>query len=123
VQAAHILRLDAQEDRDRRPRPELEPLRSALDETLTTVEARLRALPDEPPAPGPPPDLRGLYRDAQRRWGRDPDALALLAELDELVDAANGLAAAAGMAPDDPDEGGARAPSASARISAHDHLP
>jgi hypothetical protein len=39
----------------------------------------------------------------QRQWRDDPEAHALADELDEIVDAANGLAAVAGLDPDGDD--------------------
>jgi uncharacterized membrane protein YccC len=94
IQAAHVLRLDAQEDRPRPPLPGLAPLAHDLDATLSSVEASMRARPDAPP-PGPGlPDLRGRYLALERtipdEYAGDPEEL--LAELDEIVDAANGLA-------------------------------
>jgi uncharacterized membrane protein YccC len=97
VQAAHVLRLDAQDERDRRPQPGLRPLQDGIDEVLGDVEASLRARPQQEPAPRELPDIRARFEDFQRACGDDPDALALLGELDEIVDAANGLAAAAGL--------------------------
>jgi Fusaric acid resistance protein-like len=101
MQSAHVLRLDVQEKRRRRARPEIEPFQLALNQLLQMVEERLRALPAENPAAAPLPDLRGAFRKAQRAWGDDPDTRALTTELDEIVDAANGLAAAAGLRPDE----------------------
>jgi len=103
VLAAHVLRLDAQEDRGRRPLPALEPLASDLDAVLGTVDATLRAVPDGPPAGPPLPDLRAGYAELERTAPKDPDGAAMLIELDEIVDAANGLAALAGLEPDDAD--------------------
>ena len=98
VQAAHVLRLDAQDERERRPQPGLRPLQDGIDEILEEVEASLGARPQQEPhaarASRHPRTLRDLRR---RESGQDDDALALLAELDEIVDAANGLAAAAGL--------------------------
>ncbi len=97
VQAAHVLRLDAQDERERRPQPELQPLQEGLDEVLAQVEASLRARPQREPTPHELPDVRARFDAFRRARGDDPDALALVAELDEMVDAANGLAAAAGL--------------------------
>ena len=97
VRAAHVLRLDAQEERGRRPVPALKPLAADLDTLLESVDATLRGDADGP-APAPPlPDLRAGYAELERTAPHDPDGLALLGELDELVDAANGLAALAGI--------------------------
>ena len=110
VQAAHVLRLDAQEERNRRPVPGLAPLAPGLD------TARRPSTPRCGPSGGPlapPPSPRGrrgadgvsseraatfpIYAgattrssDAAARYAADPEGLLL--DLDELVDAANGLA-------------------------------
>ena len=97
VQAAHVLRLDAQDERERRPQPGLQALQEGIDEVLEEVEASLRARPQQEPAAHELPDIRALFEAFQRACGDDADALALLAELDEMVDAANSLAAAAGL--------------------------
>lgn len=99
VQAAHVLRLDAQETRDRSPLPTLAPLAGDIDRLMKLVETELK---DEHHArPGAPalPDLRADYADFERSSARDSDGLALLAELDEIVDAANGLASLVGLEP------------------------
>jgi hypothetical protein len=57
------------------------------------------------PAPAPAlPDLRASYDALERTAPGDPDGVALLSELDEIVDAANGLAALAGLESIDRDE-------------------
>ena len=43
IQAAHVLRLDVQEDRHRAPMPALAPLAENLDELLGLVERRIAA--------------------------------------------------------------------------------
>jgi uncharacterized membrane protein YccC len=101
IQSVHVLRLDVQEDRPRRPRAEIGPVQSALNELLQMVEDRLRALPAETAPAAPLPDLRGSFWTAQRAWRDGPEARALANELDEIVDAANGLAAVAGLRPDE----------------------
>ncbi|MGA9859640.1 MAG: FUSC family protein, partial [Solirubrobacteraceae bacterium] len=98
IQAAHVIRLDAQDDRaERRPFPELEALRADLRELLTRVEAELRDRPHEAGDEAPLPDLRAAYVGFAHKSGTDAEAQALLAELDEIVDAANSLAAVAGI--------------------------
>jgi uncharacterized membrane protein YccC len=94
VQAAHVLRLDVEEDRPRAPLPEVEPLARGLDLVLSTAEATLRARPDERPSPRDLPDLRARYLAFEQTVPDDyeGDAEGLLVELDEIVDAANGLA-------------------------------
>jgi uncharacterized membrane protein YccC len=104
VQAAHVLRLDAQDERDRHPQPGLQPLQEGIDEVLEAVEASLRARPQQEPTPRELPDIRARFEAFQQECGGDADALALLAELDEIVDAANGLAAAAGLEGSDEDD-------------------
>jgi uncharacterized membrane protein YccC len=97
IQAAHVLRLEAQDERDRRPLPELEPMRTDLDELLETIETTFRALPDDAAGGDPLPDLRQRYDEIQRSLRGAPWTQEVLAELDEIVDAADGLAAAAGL--------------------------
>jgi len=106
VQAAHVLRLDAQEERDRRPVPALAPLATGVDELLATVDTAVRdgANGDSSGTPAPAvPDLRARYDALERAAPHDADGEALLLDLDELVDAANGLAAVAGLESEDPD--------------------
>ena len=97
VQAAHVLRLDVQDEREHRPQPELTPLQDGIDAVLEEVEASLRARPQQEPTPHELPDVRARFEAFQRASADDPDALALVAELDEIVDAANSLAAATGL--------------------------
>jgi uncharacterized membrane protein YccC len=97
VQTAHVLRLDVQDDREHRPHPGLEPLRSDIDELLGDVEDSMRARPHQDPAPRELPDIRRRYESLERAGGHDRESHALLAQLDEMVDAANSLAAAAGL--------------------------
>jgi hypothetical protein len=92
-----VLRLDVQDERERRPQPGLHPLQAGIDEVLEVVEASLRARPQQEPTPRQLPDIRARFEAFQREAGDDADALGLLAELDEIVDAADGLAAAAGL--------------------------
>ena len=98
TQAEHVLRLEVQDDRPGSPLPALEPLAADLDAVLSTVEAAIRARPDEQPAPGPRlPDLRARYRDLARAAPVQARRQGLLDELDEIVDAANSLASVAGL--------------------------
>ena len=98
IQAAHILRLDVQEDRPRPPLPGLAPLAHDLDVALASVEASLRARPQAPqtadPGLGVDLNLRGDYLAFERtvppEYAGDPEGL--VGELDEIVDAVNGLA-------------------------------
>lgn len=99
IQAAHVVRIDAQDDRDRRPIPQLEPLGAGIDQLLTAVETAMRAKPDESPPTQRLPDLRALYdelRQASHQGEGEPSWL--LIELDEIVDAADGLASQTGLA-------------------------
>ena len=93
VQAAHVLRLDAQEDRAHRPLPALAALAGDLDALLSTVEATLTVGPDDRPAPPTLPNLRARYLAFERSARGDGRAEGTSAEVDELVDAANSLAA------------------------------
>jgi hypothetical protein len=97
VQAAHVLRLDAEDERRRRPLPALAPLATDLDTLLGSVDAGFRAGTDKPPPATALPDLRARYAALERAAPENPDRAALLTELDEIVDAANGLAALAGL--------------------------
>jgi uncharacterized membrane protein YccC len=97
VQATHVLRLDAQDERERHPQPELRPLQAGIDEVLAEVQASLRDRPQQEPMAHELPDVRARFEAFQRASGDDADALALLAELDEMVDAANSMAAAVGL--------------------------
>jgi uncharacterized membrane protein YccC len=108
TQAAHLLRLDAQEAADPHPRPALAPLSDQIDGLLKNIETALTSSPDGgTPAPALP-DLRARYADFERTLDRDRDrgSAALLAELDEIVDAANSLATLVGLDPVDADEPG-----------------
>jgi len=115
IQSVHVLRLDVQDDQPRRPCPEIGPLQSSLNELLQIVEDRLRALPAESARADPLPDLRGHFWTARRAWGDGPEARALANELDEIVDAANGLAAVAGLRPDEDEPAPASTPHATHR--------
>ncbi|MGH2859011.1 MAG: FUSC family protein [Solirubrobacteraceae bacterium] len=107
IEAVHVLRLDAQEDREREPLPSLEPLRSDLRTLLATAEQSLRAgAHADGSAPADLPDLRADHGAFARGCAQRPEATALLDSLDEIVDAANGLAVAAGLRIDaDPGDG------------------
>ncbi|HUA05152.1 MAG TPA: FUSC family protein [Solirubrobacteraceae bacterium] len=97
VQAVHVLRLDAQEERTRRPVPALAPLATDLDTLLADVDETFRSRPDGPSPAFTLPDLRERYDELERAGPHDADTEALLTELDEIVDAANGLASLAGL--------------------------
>ncbi len=99
VQAAHVLRLDAEADPERRPLPSLAPLESDIDDLLSVAQARLQNGLADLDAPAALPDLRAGFNAFERDCPRDADGIALLAELDEIVDAANGLATLAGLDP------------------------
>lgn len=97
IQAAHVLRLDVQEDRERLPLPALGPLAEDVDRQLGTVADWLRSVPQEPLQIARLPDLRADYAEFAPQCPRDPGGAALLVEIDEIVDAANSLAALAGL--------------------------
>ncbi len=97
VQAVHVVRLDAEDEHERRPRPELTAFTSGVDELLSAVERALRGEDAGPGAESQLPDLRMAYEVFERACPRDEDSAALLAELDEIVDAADGLAAVLGL--------------------------
>ena len=68
-----------------------------LDELLETIEMTFRARPDNAAGGDPLPDLRERYDEIQPSRRGAPWTRQVLAELDEIVDAADGLAAAAGL--------------------------
>lgn len=133
IGAAHVLRLDVQEDRDREALFGLEPLRRDLRRLLSATELSMReqarregptrrglltlgagrrVLPELPdlsarrPVLPELPDLRADHAAFARDWAQRPEAAVLLDSLDEIVDAADGLAVAAGLRIDaDPDDG------------------
>jgi uncharacterized membrane protein YccC len=106
VQAAHVLRLDAQENPGP-PRPEVNSLAADLDTLLAAVESRLQP-PDSDTAASAtsassagaeaPPDLRSTL-SALEEGATDGQTVLLLEELDEIVDAAHGLASLVGLDP------------------------
>jgi Fusaric acid resistance protein-like len=106
TQAAHVLRLELQDERRRAPLPELEPLATGLAVQLTSVEAALRAHPDEPASVPVPPDLRARYLDFSRMAPDDVRSQGVLDDLDEIVDAANSLASLADIEGDSPADAG-----------------
>jgi uncharacterized membrane protein YccC len=112
VQAAHVLRLDLQDDRSHTALPDLDPLASDLDELLASVEAALALREDEAATARSLPDLRARYQAFARSEPPGLEAEGVLDELDELVDAANSLAAAVGLDPAD-DAADSEAPAAS----------
>jgi hypothetical protein len=89
TQATHVLRLEAQEREPPRPSPRLAGLAGSFDALLATVGDALRS--GARPTARSLPDLRAGYDALVADDGAvGPD---LAAELDELVDAANGLGA------------------------------
>jgi uncharacterized membrane protein YccC len=103
MQATHVLSLDAQEQRDRSSLPALAPMAADLDSLLETVQSTLKAGPHARPRAPALPDLRADYETFERASSQHPDAAALLAELDEIVDSANGLATLVSLDPVDAD--------------------
>jgi uncharacterized membrane protein YccC len=106
IQAAHVLRLEVQDDRPRPPLPGLEPLAASLDAVLANVEATQRAGPDEEPPGAPLPDIRERYLTFARSAPDGPRRDGLLDELDEIVDASNSLASLAGLERSTPNSSG-----------------
>ena len=94
-----------------RPMPALAPLAENLDELLGLVERRIAAGSTDGDDTEPP-DLRGAFSEFTRDRERTPDNLALANELDEIVDAAGGLATLVGIDPADPPGCERTAPSA-----------
>lgn len=104
IQAAHVMRLDAQEDIERAPLPALSALAGGISRILGLVATVLGG--DRVNGPRVP-DLRSSYT-ALERAHEPPDPkqrAALLAELDEIVDATNGLALVAGLEAVDDERG------------------
>jgi uncharacterized membrane protein YccC len=111
ILAGHVLRLEVQDDRPWPPLPGIEPLAVDVAALLSSVEATLRARPQEPMAA---PDLRGRYLAFARSAPEDARSEGLLDELDEIVDAANSLASLAELdRPSPPHPGRSQAEDAS----------
>lgn len=98
IGAIHVIRLDAQDEGARSALPGLDPLVADVDEMLTTVEQALRQ-GGRTAGDLELPDLRAAYEAFEQAAPADDDGAALLAELDEVVDAANSLAASVGLEP------------------------
>jgi uncharacterized membrane protein YccC len=90
VQAAHVIRLEFGARTDPPPLPRLRPLAAALDRTLAIIS---QTLTTGVPAEAELPPLRALHH-ALVAGDADP---VLVAELDEMVDAANTIAALLGI--------------------------
>ncbi|MFZ0386134.1 MAG: FUSC family protein [Solirubrobacteraceae bacterium] len=97
TQGAHVLRLEAQEHALPAPSPELADFSASLDRLLAAGQAALRSGARLPTRSLP--DLRAEYEQlVARNGGVSPE---LLAELDEFVDAANGLVTIVAARPQD----------------------
>jgi Fusaric acid resistance protein-like/FUSC-like inner membrane protein yccS len=97
VQAIQVLQLDAHDDRDRTPLPALAPLAGGVTRMLQMVgSAVVDSATGESTAV---PDLRSSYTRFERAHepSDDHQRAALMSELDEIVDATNGLATVAGI--------------------------
>jgi uncharacterized membrane protein YccC len=97
ISAAHVLRLDAQEEGEHPPRGALETLAAGLDRQLELVQLSLAAGAPVPVGPSGWPDLRSEHGAFADTAGEDEESAGLVAELDEMVDAANGLADVVGL--------------------------
>jgi uncharacterized membrane protein YccC len=97
ISATHVLRLDAQEEGEHPPRTALETLAVGLDRQLELVQLSLAAGSPVPAGPSRRPDLRSEYGAFADTAGDDEESAGLVAELDEMVDAANGLADVVGL--------------------------
>jgi uncharacterized membrane protein YccC len=91
-QSTHALRLDARDDPEHKPFPELAELAGDLDLALVRIGATAES--DTGSGPPPIPDLRADYIKLERdsRSHDEVDRIALLSELDEIVDAVDSLA-------------------------------
>jgi uncharacterized membrane protein YccC len=101
ISAAHVLRLDAQEGGEHPPRPALKTLAAGLDRQLELVQHSLAAGSPAPVGPQGQPDLRSAHGTFADTVDDDEASAGLVAELDEMVDAANGLAAVTGLKDDE----------------------
>jgi uncharacterized membrane protein YccC len=97
ISAAHVLRLDAQEPGEHPPRTGLETLAAGLDRELELVQHSLAAGSPVPLGPSGRPDLRSEHGAFADSAGDDEESAGLVAELDEMVDVANGLAEVVGL--------------------------
>ena len=104
IQAAHVLSLDVLEERDRLPLPSLAPMAADIDRQLALIADAVRAGPRHHPERSTLPDLRASYEAFERTSPHDSEGAALLAELDEIVDATNGVAVLVGLDPFDDDQ-------------------
>ncbi|MBV9714387.1 MAG: FUSC family protein [Solirubrobacterales bacterium] len=95
--ATHVLRLEAEEDREREPLPALARLAADVDRLLASVEVTLAGRPEKAPVADDWPDLRAEFLAFEHACPKDSEAALLVRELDEIVDAANGLAAVTGL--------------------------
>ncbi len=98
VYSVHVVRLEWEEDRPRRPLPALRPLLDGLDRLLLAAEASLRG----EAIASALPDLRAAYDAFEHAAPGDEETGALLLQLDEIVDAADTLAAVLELDPADP---------------------
>jgi uncharacterized membrane protein YccC len=98
VYASHVLRLDAEDDRPRRPLHALAPLVGGVDQLLAEIAGALRG----DPAAGPAPDLRAAWEALEQAAPAGDETSALLLQLDEIVNAADTLAAVLALEPADP---------------------
>jgi hypothetical protein len=97
-----VLSLDAQDDRARSSLPTLAPLAADIDRLLVIVDTAVKT-GSRAQSHGGLPDLRASYLAFERGCPPASDGAALLAELDEIVDATDGLAVLAGVDPVDSD--------------------
>jgi uncharacterized membrane protein YccC len=94
VQAAHVIRLELEEGAEERPLPALRPLAEAIDQTLAAIGETIAT---GVPATTNLPPLRTHYNElVAGQAGAELDRV-LLTEVDEIVDAANTVAAQLGL--------------------------
>lgn len=89
VEAAHVLRIDTLAAPPPEPLSALAPLAADLDRQFEQIEDSLRGMATRS---APLPQLREDYGALERSGEADRASPALLAELDEIIDAANSLA-------------------------------
>lgn len=101
VQATQVLRLDAEEEHQHQPLPALAPLASGTRKMLALIGSSV--VNGSADGATPRPDLRSSYTrfEHEQEPADSKQRAALLAELDEIVDATNGLAALTGVVDDD----------------------
>jgi len=93
VSVVHVLRAEAQEDRERTPLPQLAPLAREIDQALEAIAAELPAESPHLDLPIALPELRESYTRLVHSAELEHRDSLLMQELDEIVDTVNSLGA------------------------------